>query len=101
MSESIRPDPPETLTCEDIRTSMSPDALRKAIEDHLRYSLGRPAALLEPRHYYHALALAVRDRMQQRWTETTQTYLDLNKKGNWSGGGGTCGARVICDVVAV
>jgi glycogen phosphorylase len=80
MSESIRPDPPETFTCEDIRTSMSPDALRKAIEDHLRYSLGRPAALLEPRHYYHALALAVRDRMQQRWTETTQTYLDLNKK---------------------
>lgn len=59
---------------------MSPDALRKAIEDHLRYSLGRPPSLLEPQHYYHALALAVRDRMQQRWTETTQTCLDLNKK---------------------
>ncbi|GJF09168.1 alpha-1,4 glucan phosphorylase [Mycolicibacterium cyprinidarum] len=77
MSEPI---PPGDNACEDIRTSMSPDALRKAIEDHLRYSLGRPAALLEPQHYYHALALAVRDRMQQRWTDTTQTYLDLSKK---------------------
>ncbi|MCH9642206.1 MAG: glycogen/starch/alpha-glucan phosphorylase [Actinomycetia bacterium] len=77
MSES---DSPGSLTCEDIRTSMTPEALRKAVEDHLRYSLGRPAALLEPRHYYHALALAVRDRMQLRWSETTQTYLDHDEK---------------------
>lgn len=77
MSESISAD---GGVCEDIRTSMSPDALRKAIEDHLKYSLGRPTALLEPQHYYHALALAVRDRMQQRWTETTQAYLDLSRK---------------------
>ncbi|MCH9728695.1 MAG: glycogen/starch/alpha-glucan phosphorylase [Actinomycetia bacterium] len=77
MSE---PTPADSGACEDIRTSMSPDALRQAIEDHLQYSLGRPAALLEPQHYYHALALAVRDRMQHHWTETTQTYLDLSKK---------------------
>ena len=64
----------------DVRTAMTADGLRTAIEDHLRYSLGRPAALLEPKHYYHALALAVRDRMQKRWTETTQTYLDLSRK---------------------
>ncbi|BBX58500.1 hypothetical protein MSHO_38450 [Mycobacterium shottsii] len=64
----------------DVRTGMRSDALRQAIEDHLRYSLGRPAALLEPKHYYRALALAVRDRMQQRWIETTQTYLDLSRK---------------------
>ena len=65
---------------EDVRTAMTADGIRTAIEDHLRYSLGRPAALLEPKHYYHALALAVRDRMQKRWTETTQTYLDLSRK---------------------
>nr|WP_232022112.1 glycogen/starch/alpha-glucan phosphorylase [Mycobacterium basiliense] len=59
---------------------MSSEALRQAIEDHLRYTLGRPAALLEPKHYYRALALAVRDRMQQRWMQTTQTYLDLSRK---------------------
>jgi len=62
------------------RTAMSPDALRRGIEDHLRYSLGRPAALLQPQHYYHALALAVRDRMQDRWIKTTQTYLQQSSK---------------------
>ena len=65
---------------EDTRTGMSAESLRQAIEDHLRYTLGRPAALLEPRHYYHALALAVRDRMQDRWAATTQTYVDLSRK---------------------
>ena len=64
----------------DVRTAMTADGLRTAIEDHLQYSLGRPAALLQPQHYYHALSLAVRDRMQKRWTETTQTYLDLSRK---------------------
>ncbi len=64
----------------EVRTGMTPADLRQAIEDHLRYSLGRPAAFLEPKHYYRALALAVRDRMQQRWIETTQTYLDLSRK---------------------
>ena len=62
------------------RTAMSADALRRGIEDHLRYTLGRPAALLEPQHYYQALALAVRDRMQDRWIKTTQTYLQQSSK---------------------
>ena len=65
---------------DDVRTGMSPSTLGQAIEDHLRYSLGRPAALRTTQNYYHALSLAVRDRMQQRWTETTQTYLDLSRK---------------------
>ena len=65
---------------ENVRTTMSADALRRAVEDHLRYTLGRPSALLQPQHYYHALALAVRDRMQDRWNNTTQTYLDLSSK---------------------
>jgi starch phosphorylase len=65
---------------EDVRTGMTSTSLRKAIEDHLRYTLGRPTQLLEPQHYYHALALAVRDRMQKRWSDTTQTYLDLSRK---------------------
>jgi starch phosphorylase len=65
---------------DDVRTGMTAASLRQAIEDHLRYTLGRPFQLLEPQHYYHALALAVRDRMQKRWTETTQTYVDLSRK---------------------
>jgi len=63
-----------------VRTGLDADSLRRAIEDHLRYTLGRPAALLTPQHFYHALALAVRDRMQDRWAETTQTYVDLDRK---------------------
>jgi starch phosphorylase len=64
----------------DVRTGMTAGSLRQAIQDHLQYSLGRPAQLLRPQHYYHALALAVRDRMQERWINTTQTYVDLKRK---------------------
>ncbi len=64
----------------DVRTGMDTATLRESIENHLRYSLGRPSALLTTQNYYHALALAVRDRMQKRWTDTTQTYLDLSRK---------------------
>jgi glycogen phosphorylase len=64
----------------DVRTGLQADALRQAILDHLRYSIGRPASVLTPAHYYRALALAVRDRVQQRWFASTQTFLDLTRK---------------------
>src|ERR1700735_262370 len=57
------------------RTGMSAGALREAVSDHLEYSIARPASVLTPEHYYRALALAVRDRMQQRWMATTQDWL--------------------------
>ena len=59
---------------------MQADALQQAIADHLRYTIGRPASVLTPAHYYRALALAVRDRVQQRWIASTQTFLDLSRK---------------------
>lgn len=62
------------------RTALSADALRRGIVDHLRYSIGRPAAALRPEHYYRALALAVRDRMQNNRVASTQTSLDLGRK---------------------
>ena len=65
---------------DETRTGMTAQSLRNAIEDHVRYTLGRPVQLLEPQHYYHALALAVRDRMQKRWIETTQTYVGMPSK---------------------
>lgn len=67
-------------TYEHSRTGLSADALRRAIVDHLRYSIGRPAAAVKPEHYYRALALAVRDRMQDNRVASTQTSLDLGKK---------------------
>jgi hypothetical protein len=65
---------------EPTRTGMQAPALQRAIADHLRYSIGRPAAALRPEHYYRALALAVRDRMQDRRVASTQTSLDLGRK---------------------
>lgn len=65
---------------EPTRTGMQAAALQRAIADHLRYSIGRPAAALRPEHYYRALALAVRDRMQDRRVASTQTSLDLARK---------------------
>ena len=62
------------------RTGMGAPALQRAITDHIRYSIGRPAAALRPEHYYRALALAVRDRMQDRRVASTQTSLDLGRK---------------------
>jgi glycogen phosphorylase len=62
------------------RTGMGAHALQRAITDHIRYSVGRPAAALRPEHYYRALALAVRDRMQDRRVASTQTSLDLGRK---------------------
>jgi glycogen phosphorylase len=64
----------------DVRTGLQADDLQQAITDHLRYSIGRPASVLTPAHYYRALALAVRDRVQQRWIASTQTFLDLRQK---------------------
>jgi starch phosphorylase len=62
------------------RTGMTAEALRHAISDHLMYSIARPPAVLTAEHYYRALSLAVRDRMQQRWMATTQDWLDLSNK---------------------
>jgi starch phosphorylase len=71
---------PDTAPQERSRTGLSADALRRGIIDHLRYSIGRPAAALRPEHYYRATALAVRDRMQDNRVASTQTSLDLGRK---------------------
>lgn len=62
------------------RKGMSAEALREGIIEHLRYSIGRPAATLTPEHFYRATALAVRDRMQDNGVVSVQTSLDLGRK---------------------
>ncbi|HTP41927.1 MAG TPA: glycogen/starch/alpha-glucan family phosphorylase, partial [Nitrospiria bacterium] len=64
----------------DVRNGLQTADIRQAVRDHLRYSIGRPAAIATPRDYYRALALAVRDRMQHRWIATTETYFNLGGK---------------------
>ncbi|MGC1955720.1 MAG: glycogen/starch/alpha-glucan phosphorylase [Gammaproteobacteria bacterium] len=73
--------PPDTAaSVVDARTGMQAADLKQAVADHLRYSLGRLTVVASPHHYYRALALAVRDRMQHRWINSTQTYFDLQRK---------------------
>ena len=64
----------------EVRTGMEPAALTQAVADHLRYTVGRLPAAASPHDYYRALALAVRDRMQERWTRTTLACLDQDRK---------------------
>ncbi|UOA09812.1 glycogen/starch/alpha-glucan phosphorylase [Methylobacter sp. S3L5C] len=59
---------------EDIRTSLSTAALKKAILDHLIYSLGKLPEIATEHSYYKALALTVRDRLQHLWGHSVQTY---------------------------
>ncbi len=65
---------------EDVRTSLDAAALRQAILDHLQYSVGRRPTVAGPRDYYQATALAVRDRIQHRWLNTTQSIVDQSRK---------------------
>jgi glycogen phosphorylase len=65
---------------EDVRTGLDCESLKQAVHDHLRYSVARLPRIATTRDYYRALALAVRDRMQQRWTRSAQTYFDLDCK---------------------
>jgi starch phosphorylase len=71
---------PQSTPTHGVRTGMDVDALKRSVQDHLRYSIGRPAAALKPEHYYRALALAVRDRMQDNRVASTQTSMDLGRK---------------------
>jgi len=64
--------PAAPIPHEHSRTGLSADALRRAISDHLTFSIARPPSALTAEHYYRALALAVRDRIQQRWMATTR-----------------------------
>lgn len=68
------------LADSDVRTGMQTAALKQAVIDHLRYSIGHPTAVATSHDYYRSLSLAVRDRMQHRWVNTTQTYFDLSRK---------------------
>ncbi|PTR10044.1 starch phosphorylase [Nitrosospira sp. Nsp5] len=69
-----------SVTASDVRLGMQASALTQAVLDHLHYSVGRLPSVASPHDYYRALALAIRDRMEYRWINTTQTYFDLNRK---------------------
>ncbi|HEY2432274.1 MAG TPA: glycogen/starch/alpha-glucan phosphorylase [Vicinamibacterales bacterium] len=72
--------PTDAVSNDDVRTGHRPGALRQAVVDHLRYSLGRRPAAATRDEYYRALALAVRDRMQAHWAHTADQYIGRKAK---------------------
>jgi starch phosphorylase len=65
---------------EDDRTGMSPEAVKRAVLDHLNYTQSkdlRSATLLDVNF---ATAHAVRDRLVKRWMKTQRTYFEKDPK---------------------
>jgi len=65
---------PRPRDSRDDRTGLSAAAIAEGVANHLRYTVGRLPEVASPHDYYRALALAVRDRLQHRWANTTRTY---------------------------
>ena len=65
---------------ENERTSLTPDAVKRAFLDNLFYVMGKFPALATRKDYYMALAYAVRDRMLQRWISTATAYTEQGSR---------------------
>ncbi|PSR17440.1 glycogen phosphorylase [filamentous cyanobacterium CCP3] len=63
-----------TVDIEDDRTGLSVDTLRRALADNLFYIQGRWPEVASTNDFYLALAYTVRDRMMQRWLNSTRNY---------------------------
>jgi starch phosphorylase len=74
------PTPTAPEQCEDIRTSLSPDALNRAFLDNLYYLQGRFPDIATQNDYYMAAAYTVRDRLLHRWINTIQTLMKRDVK---------------------
>ncbi|WP_322045985.1 glycogen/starch/alpha-glucan phosphorylase [Paraburkholderia sp. J67] len=58
----------------------SADALRRSISNRLMYGVGKDAVTARPQDWLHAAALAVRDRLVERWMTTTRRQYDQDVK---------------------
>jgi starch phosphorylase len=61
---------------DDIRTSLSTEAIKRSIYESLFYFQARFPAVATRNDYYLALAYAIRDRLLRRWLRTAQTYYE-------------------------
>jgi len=70
------------LKCQgaDPSLAMTVEGLRRDFDHHLRYTLARDRYTAKDRDRYYALALAVRDRLIERWIATQQTHHQQNVK---------------------
>ncbi|WP_213301123.1 glycogen/starch/alpha-glucan phosphorylase [Paraburkholderia sacchari] len=58
----------------------SADALRRSVSNRLMYGVGKDAVTARPQDWLHAAALAVRDRLVERWMTTTRRQYDQDAK---------------------
>jgi glycogen phosphorylase len=65
----------QNLQVEDDRTGLSVVTLKRALADNLFYVQGKFREISTKNDLYMALAYTVRDRLLQRWINTTETYI--------------------------
>lgn len=68
------------VVVEDDRTGMSPEALRRAVIDHLKCSQGTDKVHATSIDVYQALSYTVRDRLVDRWIKTRYAIEDTKEK---------------------
>ncbi|MBL8381270.1 MAG: glycogen/starch/alpha-glucan phosphorylase [Burkholderiales bacterium] len=56
------------------------DSLRKSIAHHLLYTVGKDSVAASRRDWIYALSAAVRDRLVERWMQTTRAQYSQNVK---------------------
>ncbi|HEY9877221.1 MAG TPA: glycogen/starch/alpha-glucan phosphorylase, partial [Leptolyngbyaceae cyanobacterium] len=66
--------PNSNLQIEDDRTGLSVETLRRAMADNLFYIQGKWPEVATKNDFYMALAYTVRDRMLQRWLNSSRNY---------------------------
>lgn len=69
MQPTNAPDAPDAG-----RRTTRVDLLKRAIADHLTYTLARDHSWASPRDVYMSTAYTVRDQLAQRWAETQKSY---------------------------
>lgn len=62
------------------RRSLDTEELRRSFLEWLIYSVGKDARAATRRDWFHTAALAVRDRIVDRWMDTTRSYYQQDAK---------------------
>ena len=74
MADSASSKNLESIEGEDIRSSLSRGAIKRAFLDHLLYTQGKELQIASKNDLYQALSHVVRDRVLKRWAATANTY---------------------------
>ncbi len=59
---------------------MDPQSIQLSFANHLEYSLSKDQYTATMRDLYHSLALAIRDRLVERWIRTQERYYEADVK---------------------